>query len=334
MSPGRYCHIKTLVTASLATASITVLQWVFLQWLLSPLAAIAQQPILPARSFHNVFRAKPSFLPPKANPLPGGSFRTAHRATTSNPASVYLMAGQSNLVGEALVKNLPPQYGLTFPSVQIWGVSASPEDRRHTAFVDLAPGFDGYYESLGPELSFGRRLVALNQESVYLIKDGLGATNLAEDWNPSGLNNAYDNFTQTVDAALNELNEQGIAYEIKGLVWMQGESDVWIPSAAAAYEENLRALVDAVRSRYGTSLPIAIGLIRADLPTDDTRPLNQVRLAQRSVAAADSRIVLIETDTLGKSTDLLQSDDVHYNATGQVSLGTAFAEALQSILEN
>jgi len=194
--------------------------------------------------------------------------------------------------------------------------------------VSLAPGFDGRHTKFGPELSFGRRIVEHSRESVYLIKSGLGATTLAEDWAPEGINNSYDRFTQTVETALANLTSQGIAYEIKGLVWMQGESDVWTADFAAAYEQNLTQLIDDIRMRYGSELTIAIGLIRGDLPADERSPLAMVRVAQRAVATADSQVVLVDTDALGHGNVVMQPDAVHYNAAGQVLLGTAFANAL------
>ncbi|MGD1865863.1 MAG: sialate O-acetylesterase [Phormidesmis sp.] len=259
----------------------------------------------------------------KHHPIPLASrpsFRTA-LGTPDDPVSVYLMAGQSNMMGAALQENMDPQYTVPFPAAKIWGNRAE--------FVPLAPGFDGQYVDFGPELSFGRRIVEHSRETVYLVKSGLGATTLADDWAPERINNSYDRFTQTVDAALAELTEQGVAYEIKGLVWMQGESDVWKHDFSTTYEQNLTQLIASVRARYGTDLAIAIGLIRGDLPTDDrVAQREQVRMAQRIIAASDARVFLVDTDTFGQGETVLQPDAVHYNATGQILLGTAFADAL------
>lgn len=265
---------------------------------------------------------KPSPTKPYQHPLAARpSFRIIP-GTPSEPVSVYLMAGQSNLVGAALQANLAPDYTAPLAGAYIWGA--------RTEFVPLAPGFDGRYTKFGTELGFGRRIIEHSHEPVYLIKSGLGATTLAEDWSPDGINNSYDRFTQTVDAALKELSTQGIAYDIKGLVWMQGEHDVWTADFAAAYEQNLTQLINAIRTRYDSDLTIAIGLIRGDLPADTRTPLAQVRVAQRRVAAADSRVFLVDTDALGHKTAILQPDGVHYNAAGQVLLGTAFANAFNA----
>ncbi|MEL6260748.1 MAG: sialate O-acetylesterase [Cyanobacteria bacterium J06626_6] len=241
--------------------------------------------------------------------------------TTSEPVPVYLMAGQSNMVGVPQVADLSDDsYVQPFSAAPIWS-------RSQDEFVDLAPGFDGRPTRMGPELSFGRQIVGRHDEDVYLVKYGFGNTSLAQNWNPDGSGAQYNLFTSTVDEALGELTAQGIDYEIEGLVWMQGESDTYNNSYAAAYEENLLGFVDSVRDLYGADLDVAIGLIRNDLPTSAmNREL--VRDAQRAVSAADSNVFLVDTDALGGSDVMIPGDLTHYSADGQVLLGNAFANAL------
>jgi len=236
------------------------------------------------------------------------------------PIPVYLMAGQSNLDGEALVSNLSDSsYTGPFASAQIWS-------RPQADFVDLAPGFDGQTTFMGPELSFGRQIVANIDQPVYLVKYGRGSTTLAEDWHPDGSGVQFNQFKDIVDRALDSLTNQGITYDIQGLVWMQGESDTYNDAFAAAYQDNLTSFVKGSRDIYGEDLDIAVGLIRSDLPTS-ARNRNLVRDAQRAVSAGDSGVFLVDTDALGGSEILKAGDPTHYNANGQVLLGNAFADA-------
>ncbi|MEO0768088.1 MAG: sialate O-acetylesterase [Cyanobacteria bacterium J06649_4] len=238
-----------------------------------------------------------------------------------DPVPVYLMAGQSNLVGVADTANITDNsYLQPFSAAQIW---SRPQDD----FVDLAPGFNGRSGKMGPELSFGRRIVERRNEDVYIINYGLGSTSLAQDWNPDGSGAQYNTFTSTVSTALNDLTAQGIDYEIEGLVWMQGESDTYNDSYAAAYEDNLIGFFDSVRGLYGADLDVAVGLIRNDLPTSATNR-DLVRDAQRTVSAADPNVFLLDTDALGGSEILRGAvgDFTHYNADGQVLLGNGFAD--------
>ncbi|MEL6471334.1 MAG: sialate O-acetylesterase [Cyanobacteria bacterium J06623_4] len=238
----------------------------------------------------------------------------------SEPVPVYLMAGQSNMVGVPQVADLSDaSYVQPFSAAQIW-------NRSQDEFVDLAPGFDGRPTRMGPELSFGRQIAAHRDEDVYLVKYGFGNTSLAQDWNPDGTGSQYNSFTQTVDEALGELTAQGIDYEVEGLVWMQGESDSYNSSYAAAYEDNLLGFVDSVRDLYGADLDVAIGLIRNDLPTSATNR-ELVRDAQQAVSAGDGDMFLVNTDALGGSDVMIPGDLTHYSADGQVLLGNAFANA-------
>ncbi|MEM6452626.1 MAG: sialate O-acetylesterase [Cyanobacteria bacterium P01_D01_bin.105] len=241
--------------------------------------------------------------------------------TVDEPVSVYLMAGQSNLVGEARASNLAPSYANPFPDVKIW--SAPNSD-----FVTLALGYDGQTTHIGPEFSFGRRISQRSGEAVYVVKHGLGGTSLAQDWNPDGSGPQYNAFTQTVDTALAELKASGVRYEIDGLVWMQGESDTYQDTFAPKYRDNLTEFIGSVRDRYGADLEVAIGLIRNDLPTS-RQNLDLVREAQQVVSGLDSRVKLVNTDALGAGQDVLKvdvGDWTHYNAAGQVQLGNAFGD--------
>lgn len=265
---------------------------------------------------------KPLNVKPAKNPAASIPAYRVPQGTSSDPVAVYLMAGQSNLVGAAVLSEAEPAEISPFEAVQIWS------DRQ--GFIPLVPGFNERYVYFGPEHSFGRQIVARQREQTYLITVGLGSTNLTEDWHPEGVNNWHDRLTSTVSVALAELTAQDIAYEIEGLVWMQGESDVWNATFAAAYEQNLTQLIADMRRRYGHDLTVAIGLIRGDLPARDPAPLPIVRAAQHAVAAADERVVLVETDALGEGDVVLRTDAVHYNAVGQLRLGAAFGEAFEA----
>lgn len=241
-------------------------------------------------------------------------------STLPAPVPVYLMAGQSNLVGVGDVANLTDtSFTQPFSPAPIWS-------RPTTDFVDLASGFDGQTVKLGPELSFGRQIVANTGADTYLIKYGLGATNLAEDWQTDGSGIQYNTFRDVTNRALDSFTNQGLTYQIEGLVWMQGESDTYNDAFAAAYEDNLLGFFAGVRDTFGENLDIAVGLIRNDLPTSAVNR-ELVRDAQRAVSAGDANVFLVDTDALGGSEVLRPGDTTHYNADGQILLGNAFADA-------
>ncbi|MEM6451747.1 MAG: DUF4347 domain-containing protein [Cyanobacteria bacterium P01_D01_bin.105] len=246
-----------------------------------------------------------------------GTGRTDSQSMTinvTNEVSVYLLGGQSNMVGLASNSNLPPALAAPYPAVQIWQVDSQ-------NFSDLRPGFagpSGNWAEFGPELAFGRGIDGFADEEVYLIKHAQGSTNLAEDWDPDGDNNTqYDIFVDRVSDALGYLDSQNVSYDVEGMLWMQGEFDAFVPEFANAYEANLTAFIEDMRSRYGADMKFAIGRLWDPFAVT-------VKNAQDAVAAADPLNFIVNTDDF----DILP-DGVHYSATGQLDLGNGFAEVLK-----
>ena len=237
----------------------------------------------------------------------------------ADAVSVYLLAGQSNMAGEASRFRLPPDLTVPYPAVKIWQPEAH-------GFVDLQPGFAesaGDSDAFGPELSFGRTMDDQRLEPVYLIKHALGATNLAEDWNPDRRNNQHHIFVTKVKTALDFLKRDHVRYIVKGMAWMQGENDAFeAEQFANDYEANLRALIADMRSHYGNHLRFVIGQLSQHLPEGFTYQ-EQIRSAQRQVAATDPLTSIVKTDQFS-----LQADQVHFDAQGQLDLGRAFAQAM------
>ncbi|MEO1740799.1 MAG: sialate O-acetylesterase [Cyanobacteria bacterium J06629_9] len=243
----------------------------------------------------------------------------------ANEVSVFLIGGQSNAVGEgSLNSELPANLQGLHPDVQIWQDAPSP------AFVNLQPGFAGYFggasdgDGFGLELGFGYGINGHTDEEVYIIKYALGGTDLAVDWNPSGNNNQHDAFVSRVSAALAQLNSAGIHYDIEAMLWMQGEADSIFESQANAYETNLTNFIADMRVRYGADLDFVIGRIHDAMPWTPLGHVDVVRTAQTNVAAADPLTHWINTD--GYS---LTADNVHFDSDGHLNLGYGFANALK-----
>jgi len=235
------------------------------------------------------------------------------------PVSVYLLAGQSNLVGAALVENLSdPSFAQPFAEAQIWS-------RPNKNYVDLQPSFDGRSDRVGTSLSFGRKVVENTGEEAYLVEYGLGGTSLAEDWNANS-GEQFEQFRDVTVEALDNLVEQGLDYEVKGLVWYQGESDVFDDSFANSYQDNLLGFIDGIRDFYGENLDVAVGLIRSDIPTSLTGNIQTIREAQRAVSIGDANVFAVDTDLLGGSEAVRADNPIHLNADAQVTLGNRFAD--------
>lgn len=184
---------------------------------------------------------------------------------SSGKARVILMAGQSNMVGYGRNSELP----LLDPSL----VDAR-DDVYARAIIHpnkdlgaLAPGYGQRNSAFGPELAFGHVLGDTLDEPVYLYKAAQGGTTLAnpDHWMPlsegGNDNNLYDRMMTGFDTFLSEdLADQGIDYEIAGVVWFQGYNDTF--GTEDEYEDNLRQFMAAVRDDLDKpQLPFVIAQI-------------------------------------------------------------------------
>jgi sialate O-acetylesterase len=180
-------------------------------------------------------------------------------------------------------------------------------------------------ELFGPEISFGRNLAErYSTRQFALVKHAKGGTSLAEEWNPkTGAH--YKMLFDKIQTATAELARKGVAWEIVGFVWMQGERDADFATYAAAYADNFLKFIAAVRrDLHQPALPFVFGQIHA--PTYPFRL--QVREAQAKVARSVKDSRMVRTDDLP-----MQADQTHYDAGGFVLLGRRFAGALSELLK-
>ena len=251
---------------------------------------------------------------------------TAEVARASAPITVYLLAGQSNMVGSGTPKaTLPVALQSPQPDVEFYH-SLGPGPLQEDAWVPLQPGstFD-----FGPEVTFGRSIAdRFPKERIALIKYAAGNTNLAENWDPD-TGPLYPAFRATAKAALKALTDRGDTYKIAGMVWMQGESDAHDGTMASKYQTNLTAFVARVRNDFAApALPIVIGRIYPGTGTSSGNlySANTVRKAQMTVADRDPHATWVDLDGLPQ-----QDAGVEFNGPGTAQMGTRFAEAMQRL---
>ncbi|MHC4894627.1 MAG: sialate O-acetylesterase [Planctomycetota bacterium] len=221
---------------------------------------------------------------------------------------VFLLGGQSNMAGFGTsLEALPAPYSDVQPQVRIWNFLAND-------WADLEPGYGSQF---GPELSFGYTLAAQDPgRTVYLVKHAVNGTSLYEDWQP-GSGFQWSLFRSIVTAALGNLDAAGVAYQVEGMLWMQGESDA-LEGQGASYEHNLRDFIEAVRVLIAApELPFVLGRIAVFF--GDEANSSAVRSAQQFVAESTPGAAWFDTD------DLELVNFGHYDSLGQVALGKRFA---------
>jgi lysophospholipase L1-like esterase len=262
-----------------------------------------------------------SRVAPIAASTPTPSPGLAWGPTETPPAAcrLFLLAGQSNMAGHGRYDELPPgDDGALPPNVTIAAVSLD---------VHLRPLEGGF----GPELTLARNLAAAHPgETLLLIKyavEGSSLLDWAPDWDAKAAAQTghpeygplYRRLLELVAAKRED--PQHTACQPAAVFWMQGERDALFLQAAAAYEANLAALIEALRTDLGAPvLPFLVGQV--DPPGDRYPAAELVRAAQAAVARKLPGVYLVRTDGLSR-----RADGLHYDTAGQLELGRGFASA-------
>ena len=213
------------------------------------------------------------------------------------PVKVFLLAGQSNMEGQAvvdldgkdynggrgtlnfllgdpdkgsLVKHLKGADGAWVVREDVW-CRYQREDRPLLA-GPLTMGFSVYGDRhhFGPELQFGHVMGDQFENQVLLIKTAWGGKSLYKDFRPpSSGGEVGPYFTRMIEQtreALANLKRDfptydGRGYELAGFVWYHGWNDGVDPkNAVPEYEQNLVNLIQDVRKELNVpDLPCVIG---------------------------------------------------------------------------
>ena len=247
---------------------------------------------------------------------------TGVASVRADPLKVYLLGGQSNMVGWITSnEDLPSSLQQPQTDVQIY---------HGDSWGYLRQGLGLNSSKFGPEVTFGRDTAdAQLGENIALIKYAVGDTDLANDWLPPDANGQsagpqYTAFMNVVTNALASL-EPFYEPEIIGMIWMQGESDAWHEddlSKAQAYELNLTNFIQSIRSDLGVpNMPFVIGQISTS-PSWTWGDI--VCQAQLNVSQTVPNTALVITSDLPR-------DSLHYSSAGTMTLGSRFADAMQNL---
>ncbi len=234
---------------------------------------------------------------------------------------LFLLAGQSNMVGSGSIKDLKPPYSEAVPAIRVWNSGKG--------WIPLAPGHDGR-DAFGPEIAFGHEMAALlPDDDVRFIKYAAGGTALYDDWSPELKGPQYCEFMRTADEAIADLQNSNTAFEIVAMLWFQGESDAK-EGQGESYETNLVHFIAHMREQFKTpELPFMIARVLS-FYGGETGQAAIVRDAQVKVAEADPNAAWFDTD----DSPIIdpETNQGHYNAEGNLLNGRRFAEAVKPFL--
>lgn len=244
---------------------------------------------------------------------------TVKSKSENEPTYLIVLAGQSNMVGAGLKKEIDTITVADHIKYYNYGMSSK-----------RVPASD---KSFGPELGISRVLSTNYLKGKFiLVKYAVGGSSMY-DWaveydkqltdkmGTPMFGRLYDSLLHYTQAVKTE-NIKPLA-----LVWMQGETDARFVQAGNAYYQNLSLLIKQLRMDLGEKdLPVLIGKIN---PLEHKYPgAKLVKNAQDSICRTIENTYLIPTKGLEK-----HNDQLHYSSNGQLELGYRFASVLDDLLQ-
>ncbi len=219
------------------------------------------------------------------------AFASFSPLASAAPVKVFILAGQSNMQGQAVVDLAGKDYNegrgtlavlMEDPAKKAMFAHLRDADGKWAVRDDvrvsyqrenepllsgpLSVGFSVYGDAhhFGPELQFGHVVGDALQEKVQLIKTAWGGKSLGIDFRPpSSGGTVGPNYTlmiMQVREALADLKKGGADYELTGFAWWQGWNDFCDPKLVPEYAENLANLIRDVRKDLGVpKLPVVVG---------------------------------------------------------------------------
>ena len=149
---------------------------------------------------------------------------------------VYFLAGQSNASGRGDASQIAADSPFAEPQTDVqfyWRKTLVVTNGNLTQneFISLQVGSGhgrnnpgSFPVEFGPELGMGRTLAdQFPDRNIVIIKYSHGGSNLHTDWADGGTR--YNTFISTVNDALGDITAAGATFQLKGIVWMQGEAD-------------------------------------------------------------------------------------------------------------
>jgi alpha-galactosidase len=280
----------------------------------------------------------------------------------AGPLRIFVLAGQSNMVGPASIEHLSQLVTNTSTSEEyqhLWsGTNWTQRDdvvvRFEQQFGNLTVGY-GYSGQFGPELEFGWTVGDAIEDKILLIKTAWGGKSLAVEFRPpsSGIGNYsyppiyFGNLYRLMVAEIYETlaklefyvrgyNKSG-GYVLSGLVWFQGWSDLSQWSMVDEYKHNLINLIHDIRLDLNSpNLPIVIGELGQgglDPPTPDKDKIFAIRRSQEEVASLKEykgKVRFVKT-SIYVDNDAQQFNGIHHywgRADTFCHIGRAFGKAM------
>jgi len=238
---------------------------------------------------------------------------------------LFVLAGHRNMEGERAfvqeLKLLKGKKSLLNDNVKIaYKYSIGGGCRKSDSWEPLGPA--GYYDTFGPELSFGQTLQGELSDNIAIAKFTHSGSQII-DWTPEGSmarsRHIYPAFIAFVEDAIKELTDKGNEVELVGVFYHLGENDMSFGPYRQRAVERLQSTI--AQSRQDLAMPGLKWFVSQQPPTDH-KDLNEIDVtaALESAAAADDGLIHIKAFDLPEQEKKLVID-----TKGIVQLGELIA---------
>ncbi len=238
---------------------------------------------------------------------------------------LFILAGHRNMEGERAfvqeLKTLKGKESLLRDNLKIaYKYSLGGGYKTSDGWELLGPA--GYYDTFGPELSFGQSLQETLKSNVAIAKFTHSGSQI-NDWTPEGsmakTRHIYPDFIMFIKDTLQELKDKGHAVELAGIFYHVGENDMSMPPYRAKAATWLQSAIG--QSRQDLAMPRLTWFVSQQPPTDH-KDVNRIDVtaALEAIAAADNRLIHIKAFDLPR-----QEKQLVLDTCGIVSLGELIA---------
>ncbi len=247
-------------------------------------------------------------------------------ACEARAIQVFALWGQSN-AGDSAITYTGMDPELLAPQESLYQYSAWPAETF--TWSPMAPHGSGN-KYFGPELSFARDMSEQLGEPVAVIKVSYSGTSLWHRWMPlpnsaypTALNDIYPLALAKTQTAIAQLADAGLAPELAGMLWVQGEGDANYEWSGMAYDDNLLTLVAAVRADLNApDMPFVYNQLHVNVARNYPA---LVRESQANAELIGVNMHMVNIDDLS-----LNVDSVHFPALTQIALGGRFADVFET----
>jgi hypothetical protein len=258
----------------------------------------------------------------------GVLFRRAYAQYAKGaPVRLFVLAGHRNMEGERAftgeLKALPGHETLAADDVRIaFKYSIGGGYKISKGWEPLGPA--GFYDTFGPELSFGKTLQDKVAGNIAIAKFTHSGSQMNE-WTPAGTHakdrNLYPHFIAFVQESVRELQAKGHPVELAGIFYHVGENDVSFGPYRRDAAKWLQSTV--AQSRVDLGLPSLAWHVSQQPPTDE-KGLNAIDVTANlaAIAAADPAFIHVKAIDLPP-----QEEDLVITTAGIVRLGELLAKS-------